>query len=91
MLRALTCQKNAPLGWSYLRLRDTCVKGLKLQQQQLQAGEPPMSDMELANTLKITIQRWQEACRSQHTERIMPISAIHEQPSSPGNDDPQQR
>lgn len=73
------------------RLRDTYVKGLKRQQQQLQAGEPPLSDMELADTLKITVQRWQEACRSQHAERMVPISCINEQPSSPGNDDPEQR
>ena len=73
------------------RLRDTYVKGLKLQQQQLQTGKPPLSDVELANALNITVQRWQEACCSQQAERLVPISSIHEPASSSGDFVPEER
>lgn len=72
------------------RLRDTYVKGLKLHQQRLQTGEPPLSDVELADALNIRAQRWREACFSQQAERMMPISSTHEQASSPGNHDPEE-
>ena len=67
------------------RLRDTYVKGQKLQQEQLQRGEPPLVDAQLAEALNITVQRWQEACCSQQAERMVPIDAIQEQAS--GSDD----
>ena len=65
------------------RLRDTYVKGQKLQQEQLQRGEPPLVDAQLAEALNITVQRWQEACCSQQAERMVPIDAIQEQASGP--------
>ena len=65
------------------RLRDTYVKGQKLQQEQLQRGEPPLVDAQLAVALNITVQRWQEACCSQQAERMVPIDAIQEQASGP--------
>ena len=73
------------------RLRDTYVKGQKLQQDHIQAGRPPLSDVELAAALKITARRWREACSSQQAERMMSISAIHEQGASPDHDDQEQR
>ena len=73
------------------RLRDTYVKGQKLQQVQIQACRPPLSDMELAAALQITAQRWREACSSQQAQPMVPISAIHEQGAGPDHDDQEQR
>ena len=73
------------------RLRDTYVKGQKLQQEQLQRGEPPLVDAQLAVALNITVQRWQEACCSQQAERMVPIDAIQEQASGPDDGDLEER
>ena len=73
------------------RLRDTYVKGQKLQQEQLQRGEPPLVDAQLAEALNITVQRWQEACCSQQAERMVPIDAIQEQASGPDDGDLEER
>ena len=73
------------------RLRDTYVKGQKLQQEQLQRGEPPLVDAKLAEALNITVQRWQEACCSQQAERMVPIDAIQEQASGPDDGDLEER
>ena len=73
------------------RLRDTYVKGQKLQQQQLQRGGPPLVDAQLADALNITVQRWQEACCSQQAQRMLPIDAIQEQASGPEHDDLEKR
>ena len=73
------------------RLRDTYVKGQTLQQEQLQRGGPTLSHAQLADALNITVQRWQEACSSQQAQRIVPISAIQEQATNPGNEDLEDR
>ncbi|QNJ13983.1 RNA polymerase sigma factor/ type III [Synechococcus sp. A18-46.1] len=73
------------------RLRDTYVKGQAMQQEQMQRGGPALSDAQLADALNITVQRWQEACSSQQAQRMVPISAIHEQATSPVNDDLEDR
>ena len=73
------------------RLRDTYVKGQKLQQEQLQRGESPLVDAQLAEALNITVQRWQEACCSQQAERMVPIDAIQEQASGPDDGDLEER
>ena len=67
------------------RLRDTYVKGLKLQQQQLQTGKPPLSDVELANALNITVQRWQEACRC---HRLMRTGELPDNDTLQGSSQP---
>ena len=73
------------------RLRDTYVKGQKLQQEQLQRGGPPLVEAQLADALNITVQRWQEACCSQQAQRMVPIDAIQEQASGPEHDDLEER
>lgn len=73
------------------RLRDTYVKGQKLQQQQLQRGGPALVDAQLADALNISDQRWREACSSQQAQRMVSIDSIQEQASGPEHDDLEER
>ena len=59
--------------------------------EQLQRGGPALSDAQPADALNITVQRWQEARSSQQAQRMVPISAIPEQLTNPGNGDLEDR
>ena len=62
------------------RLQDLYVSGQRLQQQRTQNGLPPLSDRSIAVRLKVSPQRWLDACTAEVSKKIMGIEDLDLQP-----------
>ena len=70
------------------RLRDLFVAGEKLQRQREHAGQPRLSEGDLAQALNVHIQRWQEAVKAHHCQHLLdPCAMEAETPSAPIEDE----
>ena len=52
------------------RLHDLYVSGQRLQQQRTQNGLPPLSDRSIAVRLKVSPQRWLDACAAEVSKKM---------------------
>ena len=56
------------------RLRDLYVRGERLQEQRQKMGLEPLSDIELAASLNVSLDRWQDAAFSQVNIKVLPLN-----------------
>lgn len=71
------------------RLQDLYVSGQRLQQEKRQKGLPRLSDRSIAVHLKVTPQRWLDACAAEVSKKMMAIEDLDLQAPSGPNPDPQ--
>jgi DNA-directed RNA polymerase sigma subunit (sigma70/sigma32) len=71
------------------RLQDLYVSGQRLQQERTQKGLPPLSDRSIAVRLKVSPQRWLDACAAEVSKKMMGIEDLDLQAPSGPNQDPQ--
>jgi RNA polymerase sigma-B factor len=71
------------------RLQDLYVSGQRLQQERTQKGLPPLSDRSIAVRLKVSHQRWLDACAAEVSKKMMGIEDLDLQAPSGPNPDPQ--
>ena len=71
------------------RLQDLYVSGQRLQQERTQKGLPPLSDRSIAVRLKVSPQRWLDACTAEVSKKMMGIEDLDLQAPSGPNQDPQ--
>lgn len=56
------------------RLRDLYVRGERLQEQRQKMGLERLSDVDLAASLNISLDRWQDAVFSQVNNKVLPLN-----------------
>ena len=56
------------------RLRDLYVRGQRLQEQRQKKGLERLSDVDLAASLNVSLDRWQDAVFSQVSTKILPLN-----------------
>ena len=57
------------------RLQDLYVSGQRLQHARIQAGLPPLNDQSIAVCLKVSPQRWLDACAADVSKKLIAIEA----------------
>lgn len=69
------------------RLQDLYVSGQRLQQARIQQGLPPLNDETIAVRLKVSPQRWLDACAADASKKMMAIEVLDlHAPSGPKPD-----
>ena len=71
------------------RLQDLYVSGQRLQQERTQKGLPPLSDRSIAMYLKVSPQRWLDACAAEVSKKMRGIEDLDLQAPIGPNQDPQ--
>ena len=71
------------------RLSDLHARGMKAQERRLHAGQPLLSNEDLAQQLGVSTDRWREACMAHRDRRIQ--SLHHQLSNSDGSSEPEAR
>ena len=69
------------------RLRDLFVRGLHLQEQRQKLGFERLSDVDLAASLNVSLDRWQDAVFSQVSTKVLPLNDNEIESNDFKNDD----
>ena len=71
------------------RLQDLFVSGQRLQEKRTQRGLPPLNNRSIAAHLKVSPQRWLDACAADVSKKMTAIEALDLQSPCDPNPDPQ--
>ena len=71
------------------RIQDLFVSGQRLQEKRTQRGLPPLNNRSIAAHLKVSPQRWLDACAADVSKKMTAIEALDLQSPCDPNPDPQ--